>query len=643
MQSESVSRYWRPSLSHRSTLGGGRFPGWLSGLTRQRLGQTVRELLAEFWVPASVLLGIVAYLALQAAGLPLVAVGVAVGVTLLGGWGLLVETVTLLMRRQYALDYIAVLAIGVGLWAGEYVVAMIIALMVSSGRTLEEYGVSRAKRSLTALVDRIPSEVLLWDGTPDERGRPGARAQVADVAVGQHIYVRKGEVIPLDGVLTSPSGLTDESSLTGEPYEIEKVDGDPIRGGTVNIGDPIVVQVTRPAGDSTYAKIVEMVSKAQDEKAPLVRLADRYSTIFTLVTLAIAAFAWVYAESVRGVDGLYAVLSVLVVATPCPLILATPIALLGGVNAAARRKIIVKSLASLETLSRIDAIIFDKTGTITLGRPRVSEVVNLSGRPDAEILGIVESIERSSLHPLAKALVEYAREHGSGPVHASDVREEIGRGISGLVEGQRYTLSRLQDGGGMAIELRCEGERLALFAFEDQIKEDSRPTIEAFRRLGLKLFIFTGDRREAALKVAARLGPDVDVRAECSPADKQAGIDELRRQKKVTAMVGDGINDAPALALADVGMVFSNEEQTAASEAADIVFLGGDFALVGDAVAVSRRTVSIALQSILWGIGLSVVGMGCAALGFVPPILGAALQEAIDVGVILNALRASQE
>jgi len=604
---------------------------------------TAAEFLREFKVPGVVLLGMVAYLVLQALGQPTAAVTIAVAVTLIGSWELLAETVTLLFKRQYALDYIAVLAIAVGIWAGEYIVAMIIALMVSSGRTLEAYGVARAKRSLTALADRIPDDVLLWTGDPAGGGEPGATVKVGEVGVGQHIYIRKGEVIPLDGILASPGGLTDESSLTGEPYENEKVEDDPIRGGTVNIGNPIVVAVTRPAGDSTYAKIVEMVQKAQDEKAPLVRLADRYSTIFTVVTLLIAAFAYYYAVNIRGTDGIYAILSVLVVATPCPLILATPIALLGGVNAAARRKIIVKNLASLETLSRIQAIIFDKTGTITLGRPHVSEVVNLSDRPDAEILGIVESIERSSLHPLAKALVAYARGHGAAPVHASDVREEIGKGIGGVVDGRRYLVGRFRDSTGMSIELTCDGERLAVFAFEDQIKDDSREIIAGFRKLGLQLFIFTGDRREAAMKVAERLGNDVVVRAECSPADKQAGIQELRQQKKITAMVGDGINDAPALALADVGMVFSNEEQTAASEAADIVFLGGDFALVREAVSVSQRTVGIALQSILWGIGLSVVGMIFASLGFLPPIFGAALQEAIDVGVILNALRASQE
>jgi heavy metal translocating P-type ATPase len=600
-------------------------------------------LVREFLVPGIVLLGILAYLLLQAVGQPLVAALTAVAVTLLGSWGLVVETVALLLKRQYALDYIAVLALAVGLWSGEYVVAAIIALMVSSGRTLEEYGVSRAQRSLTALVDRIPSDVLLWDGPSAASGRPGERSPVADVVVGQLIYLRKGEVIPLDGVLASASGLTDESSLTGEPYEIEKVAGDPVRGGTVNIGEPLVVRVTRPAGDSTYAKIVQLVQAAQDEKAPLVRLADRYSGAFTLVSLLIAAFAYFWAEQVRGTDGLYAVLSVLVVATPCPLILATPIALLGGVNASARRKIIVKNLSSLEALSRINAVIFDKTGTITLGQPRVSEVVTVSGRPLPELLGIVEAIERSSLHPLAKALVQYARSHGARPALATDVREEIGHGIGGTVAGRRYVLSRVTDGAGMAVELTCDGERLAAFAFEDQLKEDAGATAAGLRRLGLQLHIFTGDRREAALKVAERLGSDVTVRAECSPADKQAGIEALRRSGKVVAMVGDGINDAPALALADVGLVFSHEEQTAASEAADIVFLGGDVGLVGEAVSVSRRTVSIAMQSIRWGIGLSVVGMSLAAFGFVPPIFGAALQEAIDVGVILNALRASQE
>lgn len=602
-----------------------------------------REAAREFLTPGIVLLGIAAHLALLALGYPMTAVVIAVIVTLIGSYELVLETVTLLFKRQYALDYIAVVAIAVGLWANEYVVAMIIALMVTTGRTLEEYGVSRAKQSLTALVSRIPTDVLRWDGESAVHGQPGTRTHLDEIAVGDLVYIRRGEVIPLDGVLLSAEGLTEESSLTGEPYEIEKVAGDTIRGGTINVGDAVVVRVSKPAGDSTYARIISMVQQAQSEKAPLVRLADRYSVIFTAITFAISVFAYFYAEQVRGVSGLTAVLSVLVVATPCPLILATPIALLGGVSAAARRKIIVKNLAALETLSRIDAIIFDKTGTITLGRPLVSEFVNLTTRPNADLFAIVEAIERSSLHPLAKALVEYARERRVTPASVTDIREEIGHGISGVVDGRRYTLARLQGGAGMAIELTSEGERLAVFAFEDQIKDDSKETIDSFRAMGLKMFIFTGDKREAAMKVAARLGSDVTVRAECTPADKQAGITALRRDNRVMAMVGDGINDAPALALADVGLVFSNEEQTAASEAADIVFLGGDFRLVGEAINLSRRTVGIAIQSIVWGIGLSVVGMVLASFGLVPPIVGAGLQEAIDVGVILNALRATHE
>ncbi|MCC6179720.1 MAG: cadmium-translocating P-type ATPase [Chloroflexi bacterium] len=598
----------------------------------------------EFRIPLTVLLGIAAYLVLVSAGQSTIAVAIAVAVTALGCAGLIVETVQGLRRRQFALDYIAILAVAVALLSREWVVAAILALMLSSGRTLEQYGVARAKRSLTALIERIPSDVLLWREDDPGHGEPSERVKIADVAIGQRILVRKGEVIPLDGILRSESGLADESSLTGEPYESEKVQGDRVRGGTVNLGGPMVIEVTHTEQHSTYARIVAMVQAAQDEKAPLVRLADRYSAVFTSVALAIAAFAYLLAEYVRGADGMYAVLAVLVVATPCPLILATPIALLGGVNAAAHRKIIVKSLAGLEALSRIDAMIFDKTGTITLGRPRVSEFVNLSGQPDAELLGIVAAVERNSLHPLAKALVEFARDQGAAATFAEGVREEVGQGIGGTVDGRWYHLSKLQNGAGMAIEMTTrDGERQAVFAFDDQIKEDARHTIDTFRRLGLQLFIFTGDRRDAALKVAEQLGPDVVVRAECTPEDKQQGIEALKRERKVTAMVGDGINDAPALALADVGMVFSNEEQTAASEAADIVFLGGDFALAGEAVSISRRTVQIATQSILWGIGLSLIGMGFAALGYLPPLVGAALQEAIDVGVILNALRASRQ
>ncbi len=590
-------------------------------------------LLNTFRIPAIVIVLIILYLLLLVLQWNTTAAMVAILATLLGSYRLFYETATSLLKKNFALDYIAILAIIVSLATQEYLVAAILALMIASGRTLEDYGVSQAKKSLTKLAERIPNEVFLWTNA-----KIGEKVQIEKVKKGQQIFVRKGEVIGLDGVLVSEDGLTDESSLTGEPYTLEKIEGDPIRSGTINIGQPIVVKVTKESGDSTYNKIIQMVKSAQDEKSPLVRLADKYSGVFTIVTLLITAFAYVFS----GFD-LIRALAVLAIATPCPLIIATPIALLGGVNLSSKKHIIVKKLAALEVLSRAQALIFDKTGTITLGIPKVSAFTNLSKQySDEEILAISQSIERSSLHPLAKAVVTYAKEHKVPLWHADKIEEKIGSGISGEVNNKTYTLSKLPSREGMMIGVFENKTQLATFQFEDEIKQESKKIIQDLRERGFDLFIFTGDKKEAAEKVVADLGGNIVIKAEAKPEDKQAGIAELKKQGKVTAMVGDGINDAPALALADVGMVFSNEEQTAASEAADMVFLGGNFSLVIDSLNIAKRTIAIAKQSIFVGIGISILGMVFASLGFIPPLGGAFLQEAIDVAVIINALRASR-
>lgn len=590
-------------------------------------------LLNTFRIPAIVVLAMVFYLALLIFKLNLAANIVVILATLLGSYRLFYETVTSLLKKNFALDYIAILAITVSLATQEYLVAVILALMISSGRTLEDYGVSQAKKSLTKLAERIPNEVFLW-----VNGKIGEKTRIEKVRIGQEIHIRKGEVIGLDGTLVSKDGLTDESSLTGEPYTIEKIQGDPIRSGTINIGQPIIVKVTKESGDSTYNKIVNMVKDAQDEKSPLVRLADSYSGVFTIVALFITGFAYIYS----GFD-LTRALAVLAIATPCPLIIATPIALLGGVNASSKKHIIVKKLAALEVLARVQAIIFDKTGTITLGKPKVSQFLNLSKNySDQEIWAISESIERNSLHPLAKAVVNFAKENKASILHAEKIEEKIGTGISGVLNNKTYTLSKLPSVEGMMIGIFEANLHLATFVFEDEIKQESKDIIKDLKRRGFQLFIFTGDKKEAAEKLVKSLGLEVTIQAECTPEDKQKGIADLKKKGIVTAMVGDGINDAPALALADVGMVFSNEEQTAASEAADMVFLGGNFSLVIDGLNIAKRTIGIAKQSIIVGIGLSVFGMIAASIGLIPPIGGAFLQEAIDVVVILNALRASR-
>lgn len=585
----------------------------------------------HFKIPLFVLLGIIIYLFLSFLKLILPSIIVALVVTTLGSYKLFKESFISMLKKRFALDYVAILAIAVSLATGEYLVAAIIALMISSGRTLEEYGASAAKNSLTKLIDRIPSAVSVW-----KNGEVIKKENISRVKIGEEILIRKGEVIGLDGILVSQTGLTDESSLTGEPYAIDKIKGDQIRSGTINIGNAIVLKVTKAASDSTYRKIIDMVKRAQGEKAPLVRLADRYSVIFTFLTLGIAGFAYILTREINSV------LAVLVIATPCPLILATPIALLGGINAAAKKRIIIKKLSNIEVLSRIKAVIFDKTGTITLGKPRISSFEKLTQNyEEKNLLAISEALERNSLHPLAKAIVGFAKDKKSPICHAENVKEIIGSGIEGQVNNKKYSLSKLKE-EGMAIGIYEDKKLLAIFRFEDEIKKESKTILSYLKNLGLELFIFTGDKKTNAEKVAQEIGGNITVRAECSPEDKKEGIENLRDEGKTTAMIGDGINDAPALAFADVGMVFANDEQTAASEAADIVFLGGDFSMVLDSFKIAKKTIGIALQSIQWGIGLSIIGMIFASFGLIPPIVGAFLQEAIDVAVILNALRASR-
>lgn len=593
----------------------------------------LRNFLISFKVPFIISLGIIAYLLLQVSHLPTTALVVIISVIILGSYRLVIDTYISITKKQFALDYIAILAVLVSLITKEFLVGAVIALMLASGETLEDFGAARARQSLTKLIDRIPRDVWIW-----QNNRASRKIKIEKVEVGQQVLVRKGEVVPLDGVLLSKNGILDESSLTGEAYPAEKISKDTIRSGTINVGDAIVIKVTKASKDSTYRKIIALVENAQEEKAPLIRLADKYSTVFTIITFIIAAFAYLLKP------GLESVLAVLVVATPCPLIIATPIALLGGVNASAKRRIIIKKLASIESLARVNAIILDKTGTITLGKPRVINLEIFDKKYNKKtIASIAEAIERSSLHPLAKAIVNFATSQKAPLVHAEKITEKVGHGISGTVSGKTYTLSRLPHTSAvMSIEMREGKKRVAIFSFEDEIKQDSKTILEKLKSLGISLSLFTGDKKAVAEKVAAQLGGHLDVHAETTPEEKQKGIAMLKEQKKITAMVGDGINDAPALALADVGMVFSSEEQTAATDAADVVFLGGDFSLLLSAMDIAKKTIRIAMQSILVGIGLSIAAMIAAAFGLIPPLYGALLQEGIDVVVILNALRASR-
>lgn len=584
----------------------------------------------NFRLPLLVTLGLLLYIVLWLLNLQTPAIIVSILTIILGSYKLLIETLQDIKNRQFGLDYIALLAIIVSLVTHEYLVGMILALMIASGRNLEEYAASSAKRSLTELSERIPHDILVLVGSKS------VSKPVRNVKVGEIIIVRKGEVIPLDGILFSELASVDESSLTGEALFVTKYKGETLRSGIINIQNVINVKVTKEEKNSSYHKIVELVERSQSEKAPLVRLADKYSIYFTVITLIISAIAFFLHGTLESI------LAVLVVATPCPLILATPVALIGGMNATAKKRIITKSLASIETLARVTTIIFDKTGTITLGKPTVSnfEIVD-SNFSKKKLLPAISAIERNSLHPLAKAIVEFAQ--NAPHKVAYDVTEEIGKGIGGVVDGKKYSLQSMPNKGTeMRIGVYSREKLIAVINFSDELKNESKETLDKLKKLQLKLMILTGDKYEVAKELIQKLAVKIETKSELSPLGKQEEVSKLKKNGEIVAMVGDGINDAPALALSDVGMVFANEEKTASSEAADIVILGGDFSSVLYTLLSARRTVSIARQSIIAGIGMSIFCMIAASLGLIPPIIGALLQEGIDVAVILNALRASK-
>jgi heavy metal translocating P-type ATPase len=553
--------------------------------------------------------------------------------TAIGSIQLLKKTAEALRDKKLALDYIAIIAILVALFGQYYLVATVIMLMLSGGYALEDYGLATAKRSLTALISRIPNDAQVWENNTITETRP-----VSDIKIGQHILIRKGEIIPLDGILESNNAEIDESSITGEPYLLEKNTGDQIRSGTVNIGNPIRIRVTAIDKDSTFRAIINMVRDAQLERSPMIRLADTYSFVFLGITFSLALAAYLISHDITRVLG------VLVVATPCPLILATPIALMGGVSAASKRLIIVKRLGNLETLSRVQALIFDKTGTLTLGKPIVSTItLHTSQLSKNDCLSIAAAIERNSLHPLAKALVMHAKEQHAPLVLATNITEKIGHGISGTIANTEYTLSKIPNSTGMSIGLYSNTSTLlAQFEFEDKLKQDSSKILATLGTKGLRLFLFTGDKKSRAEALLKPLGLPITVEADCSPEEKKEKVIALHNQGYITAMIGDGINDAPALAASDVGLVFSHDEQTASTEAADIVLLGGDISLVLEALQIATKTVRVARQCIMFGISASIIGMSAAALGYLPPIIGAFFQEIIDIIVILYALQTSQ-
>ena len=549
-----------------------------------------------------------------------------------------------LLRRDVGVDAIALVAMAGALALDEYLAGAVIAVMLAGGNALEEAANRRARRELTALVERAPRVALV------RRGEDLQEVPVGDVRVGDHVLVRAGEVVPVDGMVETEEAIVDESALTGEPLPVTVRRGGQVRGGTTSAGSAFELRAIRPAAESAYAALVRLVEQAERERAPFVRLADRYAAIFLPVTAVVAALAWaVSGDPVRA-------LAVFVVATPCPLILAAPIALMSGLSRCARAGVVVKGAGTIEQLGQAHSVLLDKTGTVTLGHPELERIVQLDGIDPDETLRLAASVDRLSRHPLAHALVAGADERGLRLELPEHVEESFGHGVIGDVDGHEVLVGSrgwLRDHGvetavpelprsAARVLVAVDGEATGFALIGDRLRTDADRLVPTLRDAGIRhVALVTGDKTAVAEQVGAALGVD-RVYAEQSPDDKLEIVRALKARDDLRSivMVGDGINDAPALALADVGVAMGSAGATVSSETADAVVLVDRVDRVADAVRIGRRALHIARQSVLLGMGASIVAMAFAAAGYLLPVAGALLQEGIDVAVILNALRA---
>jgi len=583
--------------------------------------------------------GAVLYLAGHAGGAHGVWAATTAGALCLAVW-LVIDAAR---HRRLGVDVLAVMGLAGTLAVEEYLAGAFIALMLVSGRSLEGWAAGRADRELRSLIDRAPRRAHL---RVDDRVDDVAADQVR---VGDLVLVKPGEVLPVDGRIEDDAALVDESALTGETLPVTRRPGDAVRSGTVNAGGPFDMRAAATAADSSYAALVRLVAATEQSSAPAVRLADRYAVAFVGVSIAGAVGAWALADLARAV-------AVLVVATPCPLILAVPVALVSGLSRAAERGVIVKGGGVLERLARAKVLLFDKTGTLTAGRPTVTDIATADGHTSEEVLRLAASLDQFSPHVLAAAVVHAACDRQLHLSLPSEVEEVAGRGIRGRVDGRAVAVGaaswvaegdnpwvrsvhrRAERDGRLSVFVGVDGTPVGALLIDDPIRVDAPRTVRRLREDGIeRIVLVTGDRADAAEAIGAVLGVD-EVLAERSPADK---LDAVRaaRSGGVTVMVGDGINDAPALALADVGVALGARGATAASEAADVVLSVDRLDRLGEAVVIARRALGIARQSVIAGIGLSVTAMAIAGVGWLPATWGAVTQEVIDVAVILNALR----
>lgn len=550
-----------------------------------------------------------------------------------------------LFRGRWGIDLLAVTAIASTLVVGEYLASLIIVLMLTGGDALEEFAHGRATHELKALLERAPRTA--HRETP---GNPVEEVPVGSIRSGDTLLVKPSEIVPVDGLLLSPAGTFDESSLTGESLPVEHGKGDTLMSGSVNGEEAVRMVASATAADSQYSRIVALVQEAAASRAPTVRLADRYAVPFTIFAFLLAGIAWYFSHDPERFA------QVLVVATPCPLLIAAPVAFLAGTSRAAHAGIIIKNAGTLEQLARVRTAVFDKTGTLTRGRPALHAIqvsaTAAQGMSADRILQLAASAEQSSSHVLAASVIDAARSRGLLLLPVASANEHATQGVTAVCGSQTVMVGKAAfvgpatsgfekadvASGQLGISVGVDGRFAGTLIMSDPLRENAVATLAELGRLGVReTMLLTGDTRSTASHIAAEAGI-TRVLADCLPADKVAAVAELN--DRPVLMVGDGVNDAPVLAASDVGVAMGARGATAASESADVVIMLDDLSKVAAAVDIGRHTIHIARTSIWTGILLSVGLMAAAAYGFVPAVAGALLQELVDLATILNALRA---
>lgn len=540
------------------------------------------------------------------------------------------ESFERLMTGKWNLDYLALLTLITTLILREWLSGAVIAFMVTVSAALESYGTKQAEKTLRGLFEALPKTVLLRHGAHE------TEVPLQSVVTDDILLIRPSEVLAFDGYLGSPRALLNEANLTGEMEPVMYEQDQLVKSGSINVGEVLLLKVRGDFEHSSYRTILRLVEEGKKHPSPLARLAERYNVWFTLFALVLAFGAYFFFHDWDRF------LAVLVIATPCPLLIAAPMSFIGGLNKAARKNIIIKSPYALELLAKTKVFFFDKTGTLTLGEPKLQRITLLdSGLDEEQALDLAAALERHSFHPLARSLVrEQAVRCHTALLEATAVAERIGEGVFGLIEGSHFGVVKSPGiAAGLSVDLTHEGKVIARFSFDDELKGDVAQVFAYLRERGYTFGILTGDKKANADRLFGAF--QVPIYAEATPEKKVALLRRYQDEGKLVGMIGDGVNDAPALALADVGVVFSGNENSASIEAADVALLGKDASSIQDAIHIGRRSYHVALQSILLGIGLSSLGMLAAFFGFIPVLNGAILQEVIDVVVIVNALRST--